>query len=136
MKDESSRFPIWLGVGELYVMHTIEVRDWEEGSVLVELGGEFDWHNLEHLREILDDVSTMRRPTMVDLSEVTFLDVDATCELTIRSRLYDHHLTLCNPSPEVRASVTACGFEEWFEFRYDPEDPSCSHASPERAPAQ
>jgi anti-anti-sigma factor len=120
----------------LCVMHVIEVREWEEGGVLVELRGEFDWHNLEHLREILDDVSTLRRPMMVDLSEVTFLDVGATRELTIRSRLYTHHLSLRNPSPEVRASVAGCGFEEWFDFRYDPEDPFCSHASPERDPVQ
>lgn len=117
------------------MVHVIEVREWGEGGVLVELGGEFDRHNLEHLREILDDVSTLRRPTMVDLSEVTFLDVGATRELTIRSRLYAHHLTLCNPSPEVRASVDACGFQEWFDFRFDPEDPSCPRASSERASA-
>ena len=116
-------------------MHVIEVREWGEGGVLVELGGEFDLHNLEHLREILDAVSTLRRPTMLDLSEVTFLDVGATRELTIRSRLYTHRLTLCNPSPAVRASVAACGFQEWFDFRSDPEDPSCRRASSERASA-
>ena len=116
-------------------MHVIEVRKWGEGGVLVELRGEFDRHNLEHLREILDDVSTLRRQTMVDLSEVTFLDVGVTRELTIRSRLYAHRLTLCNPSPEVRASVAACGFQGWFDFRSDPEDPSCRRASSERASA-
>jgi len=116
-------------------MHVIEVREWGEGGVLVELRGEFDRHNLEHLREILDEVSTLQRPTMVDLSEVTFLDVGATRELTIRSRLCTHHLTLCNPSPEVRASVAACGFQEWFDFRSYPEDPSCRRASSERASA-
>lgn len=116
-------------------MYVIEVREGREGSVLVELRGEFDRHNLAHLREILDDVSTLRRPTMVDLSDVTFLDVGATRELTIRSRLYTHHLTLCNPSPEVRASVAACGFQEWVDFRSDPEDPSCRRAFSERASA-
>jgi anti-anti-sigma factor len=115
-------------------LYVIEVREWGERGVMVELRGEFDRHNLEHLREILDDVSTLRRPTMVDLSEVTFLDVGATRELTIRSRLYAHHLTLCNPSPEVRASVAACGFQEWFDFRSDPEDPSCRRASSEQRP--
>ena len=109
----------------MYVMHVIEVREWGEGGVLVELEGEFDGHNLEDLRRILDSVVALRRPTMVDLSGVTFLDVGATRELTIRSRLYAHHLTFRNPSPQVCASVAACGFEEWFDFRSDPEDTSC-----------
>jgi anti-anti-sigma factor len=112
----------------MYVMHVIEVREWGEGGVLVELRGEFDGHNLEDLRKILDSVVALRRPTMVDLSGVTFLDVDATRELTIRSRLYAHHLTFRNPSPQVCASVAACGFENWFDFRSDPEDPSCRRA--------
>ena len=83
----------------MYVMHVIEVREWGKGGVLVELRGEFDGHNLEDLRQILDSVLALRRPTMVDLSGVTFLDLGATRELTIRSRLYAHHLTFRNPSP-------------------------------------
>src|ERR671916_2379059 len=109
----------------MYVMHVIEVREWGEGGVLVELRGEFDGHNLEDLRGILDSVVALRRPTMMDLSGVTFLDVAATRELMSRSRLYAHHLTFHNPSPQVRASVAACGFEEWFDFRSDLEDTSC-----------
>jgi anti-anti-sigma regulatory factor len=113
----------------MYVMHVIEVREWGEGGVLVKLRGEFDGHNLEDLRQILDSVVALRRPTMVDLSGVTFLDVGATRELTIRSRLYAHHLTFRNPSPQVCASVAACRFEEWLDFRSDPEDTSCRRAS-------
>jgi anti-anti-sigma factor len=112
----------------MYVMHVIEVREWGEGGVLVELRGEFDGHNLEDLRQILDSVVALRRPTMVDLSGVTFLDVGATRELTIQSRLYAHHLTFRNPSPQVCASVAVCGFEEWLDFRSDPEDTSCCRA--------
>jgi anti-anti-sigma factor len=112
----------------MYVMHVIEVREWGEGGVLVELRGEFDGHNLEDLRQILDSVVALRRPTMVDLSGVTFLDVGATRELTVRSRLYAHHLTFCNPSPQVCASVAASGFEKWFDFRSGPEDTSCRRA--------
>ncbi|CAA9446786.1 MAG: hypothetical protein AVDCRST_MAG80-1855 [uncultured Rubrobacteraceae bacterium] len=112
----------------MYVMHVIEVREWGEEGVLVELRGEFDRHNLQDLRQVRDSVVALRRPTMVDLSEVTFLDVEATRELTIRSRLYAHHLTFRNPSPQVRASVTACGFDEWFDFRSDSEDPTCRRA--------
>ena len=112
----------------MYVMHVIEVREWGEGGVLVELRGEFDGHNLEDLRRVLDSVVALRRTTMVDLSGVTFLDVGATRELAIRSRLYAHHLTFRNPSPEVRASVAACRFEKWFDFRPEPEDASCRRA--------
>jgi anti-anti-sigma regulatory factor len=113
----------------MYVMHVIEVREWGEGGVLVELRGEFDGHNLEDLRQILDSVVALRRPTRVDLSGVTFLDVGATRELTIRSRIYTHHLAFRNPSPQVCASVTACSFEKWFDFRSGPEDTSCHQAS-------
>jgi len=112
----------------MYVMHVIEVREWSEAGVLAELRGEFDGHNLGDLHHTLDSLVALRRPTMVDLSGVTFLDVGATRELTVRSRPYAHHLTFRNPSPQVRASVAACGFEEWFHFRSDPEDASCRRA--------
>jgi anti-anti-sigma regulatory factor len=112
----------------MYVMHVIEVREWGEGGALIELRGDFDGHNLGDLRQILDSGVALRRPAMVDLSGVTFLDVGATRELTVRSRLYAYHLTFRNPSPQVCASVAACGFEEWFHFRSDPEDASCRWA--------
>ena len=79
-------------------MSGIGLRKWDEGGVLVELRGEFDRHNLEDLRETLSDAVARRRPTLVDLSKVTFLDMGATLELAVRSQLYAHHLTLCNPS--------------------------------------
>jgi anti-anti-sigma regulatory factor len=50
----------------------IEVREWGEEGVLVELRGEFDQHNWEDLRETLSGMLALRRPTLVDLSEVTF----------------------------------------------------------------
>jgi anti-anti-sigma factor len=106
-------------------VYCIEVGERGEEGVLVELRGEFDRHNLEELRETLGDMVALRRPTVVDLSGVTFLDVGTTRELTIRSRLYAHHLVLHNPSLQVRRSVAACGFEEWFDFRSEPEDSSC-----------
>ena len=112
----------------MYLMHVIEVREWGEGGALIELRGEFDGYNLEDLRQILDSVVELGGTTMVDLSGVAFLDVGATRELTIRSRLYAHHLTFRNPSPQVRASLAACGFEEWFDFGSDPEDASCRRA--------
>lgn len=101
----------------------IGVREWGEEGVLVELRGEFDQYNLEDLRETLGDVVALRCPTLVDLSGVTFLDIGATRELTIRSQLYAHHLTLLNPSWQVRASVAACGFAALLDFRSDAGDP-------------
>jgi len=76
----------------------IGIRKCDGGGVLVELRGEFDRHNLEDLRETLSDVAALRRPTLVDLSKVTFLDIGAIRELAVRSQLYAHHLTLYNPS--------------------------------------
>ncbi len=104
-------------------VYSIEVRERDEEDMLVGLRGEFDQHALEELRETLDGVVALRRPTVVDLSGVTFLDIGATRELTIRSRLYAHHLTLINPSWQVRRSVAACGFEDWFGFSAGAEDP-------------
>lgn len=95
-------------------MSGIGVWEWGEEGVLVELRGEFDQYNLEDLRQTLSDVMALRRPTLVDLSRVTFLDIGGTRELAVRSRLYAHHLTLCNPSWQVRASVAACGFGDWL----------------------
>ncbi len=95
--------------------------------MVIKLEGEFDQDNLVDLQETLSGVVSLRRPTRVDLSGITFLDVGATRELTICSRLYANHLTLCNPSWQVRKSVAACGFEEWVDFscqrshRYRPE---------------
>jgi anti-anti-sigma factor len=104
-------------------VYSIEVRERDEEGMLVELWGEFDQYALEELRETLDGVVMLRRPTVVNLSGVAFLDIGATRELTIRSRLYAHHLTLINPSWQVRRSVAACGFEDWFGFSAGAEDP-------------
>jgi anti-anti-sigma factor len=112
----------------------IGVREWGEGSLLVELRGEFDQYNLDDLQDTLSGVVALRRPTLVDLSAVTFLDIGATRELTIRSRLYAHHLALCNPSWQVRASVSACGFEALLDFTFGTDDPAsgCPELSPTR----
>jgi anti-anti-sigma factor len=100
------------------------MREWDEGGVLVELRGEFDQYNLEDLRETLSTVVALKRPTLINLASVTFLDIGATRELAIRTQLYAHHLILCNPSWQVRASVAACGFGEWFDFRTGADDPA------------
>ena len=110
-------------------MSSIKVREWGEEGVLVELRGEFDQHNLEDLRETLNGVLALRRPTLMDLSGVTFLDIGTSRELVIRSRLYGHHLILHNLSWQVRASMAACGFETWVGFRSNADDLVCRRAS-------
>lgn len=95
-------------------MSGISMRGRGEEGVLAELRAELDQYDLGDLRETFSGVVELRRPTLVDLSRVTFLDVGCTRELALISQLYGHHLTLCNPSSQVRVSVWACGLESWL----------------------
>ncbi len=81
---------------------------------LVELSGEFDARDLEHLREMLDEAG--ERTAVVDLSRVTFLDLQTTRELAVRLQIHAGNLVFRRPSWAVRASVAACGYETWFRF--------------------
>lgn len=110
-------------------MRGVEVRERGEEDVLVKFRGEFERHDLEDLRETLDDVLALRLPVALDLSGVDFLDVEATRELTVYSYIYAHHLTLHNPSWQVRASVAACGLGSWLVFRYEADDATYPRAS-------
>ncbi len=105
-------------------MYGIEVRQSGAG-ILVELWGEFDLFSLTRLREALNGVASLRQPTLVDLSGITFLDLLSARELAIRSQLCSHFLTLANPSPEVTASARAFGLEGWVrsEARGDRKEP-------------
>ena len=97
-------------------MYGIEVRQFAAG-ILVELWGEFDPFSLARLREALDHVASLRRPALVDLSGITFLDLLSARELAVRSQLDSHFLTLANPSPEVTASARAFGLEGWVRYQ-------------------
>ena len=66
-------------------MYGIEVRQSGAG-ILVELWGEFDLFSLANLREALNHVANLHRPTLVDLSGITFLDLLSARELTISSQ--------------------------------------------------
>ncbi len=101
--------------GEGETLYGIEVRESGAG-VLVELGGELDLFSLSDLRRTLNGVLGLRRPTLVDLSGITFLDLASARELAIRAQLYAHRLTLHNPSPQVTASVEAFGLAGWLRF--------------------
>ena len=99
-------------------MYGIEVRESGVGLV-VELWGEFDIFSIAELKKMLCDVSSRRRPTLVDLSGIAFLDLQSARELAVRSLLYAHHLTFRNPSPQVMATVGALGLEGWLNLLPD-----------------
>jgi anti-anti-sigma regulatory factor len=93
-------------------LYGIEVRQSAAG-ILVELWGELDLFSLANLREALNHVASLHRTALVDLSGITFLDLLSARELTVRSQLYSHYLTLGKPPPEVTASAGAFGLEGW-----------------------
>ena len=99
-------------------MYAIDLRDSGAG-VVVELWGEFDLFSLRDLREALSDILTLRRPTLVDLSGVTFLDLQSARELAIRSLLYAQHLSFANPLAGALASIKALGLEGWIQLSPD-----------------
>jgi hypothetical protein len=82
--------------------------------MVVELWGEFDIFSLRDLRKALSEVSTLRRPALVDLSGITFLDLQSAREFALRSLLYARHLSFANPSAEALASIKALGLEGWI----------------------
>ena len=94
-------------------MYGIEVRESGAG-LMVELWGEFDIFCIGELRRMLADVSSRRRPILVDLSGIAFLDLQSARELAVRSLLYAHHVTFLNPSAQVMATVGALGLEGWL----------------------
>lgn len=105
-------------------MYDIRVRECGGGAMLIELRGEFDLFALEDLQKTLGGATNLRKPTVVDLSGVTFLDIQSARELAVRSHLYGHHLSFRNPSPHAEASVRACKLESWFRFCRDEDPPA------------
>lgn len=90
--------------------------EFQESDAVVELWGEFDVFSLRELREALGEVSALSRPTLVDLSGVTFLDLQSARELAVQSLLYAHQLAFRNPSAQVMATVEVLGLEGWFNL--------------------
>lgn len=88
----------------------IEAGALDRTDFLVKLSGELDVYDLRTLHETLSLVLSTGLSTIVDLSDVTFLDVRCARELAIRSRLYDH-LMLRDPSWQAEASFKVCGHE-------------------------
>jgi anti-anti-sigma factor len=84
--------------------------------VLVKLLGELDVQYQKVLEDVLRDCVVSGRPTLVDLSEVTFIDSRCVRELVIHYQLGQGSMALCDPSREVELSVAACDLEEWIDF--------------------
>ena len=105
-------------------MYGIEVREYVSVT-MVELRGELDLFSVADLREALNRVLGLSRPALVDLSGITFLDLQAARELVLRYQLHADHLTLSNPSRWVSASIEAFGLGAWIHFhpRSDSNDP-------------
>ena len=99
-------------------MYGIELRE-SSAETVVGLWGEFDAFSLDDLRGALSEVPAGRGPTLVDLSGVTFMDLQSARELAVRSLLYAQRLSFGNPSAEVLASIRALGLEGWFRLRPD-----------------
>ena len=83
--------------------------------------GEFDASSLPSLREALDGASASGGPAAVDLSGITFLDLQSARELVVRSLIQAHQLVFENPSPGVLASVRALGLEDRTRAWNDPD---------------
>jgi len=96
-------------------LYGIELRKSGTG-VVVALWGEFDIFSLRDLREALSGVSTIGRPALVDLSGITFLDLQSARELAVRSLLCAGRLSFREPSPEALASIKALGLEGWIRM--------------------
>ena len=103
-------------------VYDIKVRDSGGRDVRVELRGEFDMYALDERRKAPSNALSFRRPTVVDLSGITFLDVQSTRKLAIVCRPYAHHLTLIDPSCQVRASIEAYVLRERFYYKSCCED--------------
>ena len=90
----------------------------DDPPVLVKLSGEFDIPYRRTLKNTLRDCLASGKATLVDLSEVTFMDSRCVWELAVYYQLGRGRIVLCNPSQDVRVSVAAYDLENWLDFIY------------------
>ena len=90
----------------------------DDQPVLVKLSGEFDIRYRRTLEHTLRDCLASGRLTLVDLSEVTFMDSRCVWELAVYYQLGRGRIVLCNPSRHVGVSVAACNLEDWIDVIY------------------
>jgi anti-anti-sigma factor len=104
----------------------------DDKAVLVKLSGEFDIRYLRTLENMLRDCLASGRSTLVDLSEVTFMDSRCVWELAVYYQLGSGRIVLCNPSQDVGIGVAAYDLEDWIDFVYTTNlrlSPRCAAAS-------
>ncbi len=104
----------------------------DDKAVLVKLSGEIDIRYLRTLENMLRDCLASGRSTLVDLSEVTFMDSRCVWELAVYYQLGRGRIVLCNPSQDVGVSVAAYDLEDWLDFVYTTDlslPPGCAAAS-------
>ena len=86
-------------------MHGIQAVDHGAG-VSIGMRGEFDAYSLPDLRETLDRVCAFGKPVAVDLSGVTFLDLQSARELVVRSLIQTSWLASCaSRAPSTRRAT-------------------------------
>jgi anti-anti-sigma regulatory factor len=83
----------------------------DQQPILVKLSGEFDIRYLRTLENMLRDCLASGRSTLVDLSEVMFMDSRCVWELAVYYLLGRGRIVLCNPSQDVGVSVAAYDLE-------------------------
>jgi anti-anti-sigma factor len=98
---------------------------------LLTLSGEFDIRRRRALERTLLDCLAWGGSTIVDLSEVTFMDSWCLRELAVHQQLGGGRMILCDPSQDVLVGAVACDLEDWLDFAYtaDPELPPGADAS-------
>jgi anti-anti-sigma factor len=100
--------------------------------VVVKLSGEFNIRYRRTLKNTLRDCLASGRSTLVDLSEVTFMDSRCVWELAVYYQLGRGRMVLCNPSQDVGVCVAACDLEDWLDFIYTTDfglSPGCTVGS-------
>ena len=103
---------------ELTMFESAQRDGRDDRPVMVKLSGELDVRYRRALEDTLRDCLASGRPTLVDLSEVTFMDSLCLRELAIHYQLGTGRVALCDPSQELEVGVAACELEEWLEFVY------------------
>lgn len=91
-------------------MHGIEVEG-PGPATTVGAWGEFDAFSLPVLRRALDEACGRGVPVVVDLSGITFLDLQSARELAVRAMIQGHQLSFENPPACVLASFRALGLD-------------------------
>jgi anti-anti-sigma factor len=101
------------------ILETAQHKGRRDQPMLVKLAGEFDVRYQKILEHAMSAcLGASGSSTLVDLSDVTFMDAQCIQELVVHLQLGKGRLVLCDPSQEVELSVVACNLEKWIEFVY------------------